>query len=477
MKLSQQAALVLQGTASVYCKKVDFLWGLLNKMIDMLHSKKGGDADGTEEGGEGGGGRRRRRCVDMTAEFEDLEAVVAKNIDLKGDNETLEERQALLNFIQVTPRQLIEKGETTGSIRVNLYTGVAASKWDLLAAKEDFRLNSQFVSATGCLGEDLTSDGVYVALQPETMRLGEAREEARRLSEVAAKAQELNRMSQEGLDDIPEEQMDDYGDDPVDVHEVSEHIEGQEGPKRLTEDFVSSLLQEAPVENVSPPRLRRTDMLPQPPIIDPWTPLDINTPSTPRPIGKGKTVRLPPSILRKHAEAKGRRAKEVAQLPSIQDFLVAEMTGQMFTLPPGIPPCFYDLAAEESLRRKNIEKEKMKMASSRKDRVGTGRRGGGEEEDYRGGEEDQDPEQGGNSEDLFDSDDVHGGGVDDDVEEVGIETPGINVDDWDELNAHLGGEVGAAIVGAEEDEGQVEVFLNLDVECFLINFGPGGGGL
>ena len=74
---------MLQGTASVYCKKVDFLWGLLNKMIDMLHSKKGGEADGADEGGEGGGGgRRRRRCVDMTAEFEDLVAVVAKNIDL-----------------------------------------------------------------------------------------------------------------------------------------------------------------------------------------------------------------------------------------------------------------------------------------------------------------------------------------------------------------------------------------------------------
>ena len=61
MTFFQQAALVLQGTASVYCKKVDFLWGLLNKMIDMLHSKKGGDADGTEDGAEGGGGRRRRR--------------------------------------------------------------------------------------------------------------------------------------------------------------------------------------------------------------------------------------------------------------------------------------------------------------------------------------------------------------------------------------------------------------------------------
>ena len=255
----------------------------------------------------------------MTAEFEDLEAIVAKNIDLKGDNETLEERQASLNFIQVTPRQLIEKGETTGSIRVNLYTGVAASKWDLLAAKEDFRLNSQFVSATGCLGEDLTSDGVHVALQPETMRLGEAREEARRLSEVAAKAQEENRMSQEGLGDIPEEEMDEYGDygDAVDVHEISEHIEGQEAPKRLTEDFVSSL-QEAPAEKVTPPRLRRTASLPQSPIIDPWTPLDINAPSTPKPIAKGKTVRLPPSILRKHAEEKGRRPQEVPQLPRIQ---------------------------------------------------------------------------------------------------------------------------------------------------------------
>ena len=437
-------------------------------MIDMLHSKKGGDADGTEEGGEGGGagGRRKRRCVDMTAEFEDLEAVVAKNIDLKGDTETLEERQASLNFIQVTPRQLIEKGETTGSIRVNLYTGVAASKWDLLAAKEDFRLNSQFVSATGCLGEDLTSDGVYVALQPETMRLGEAREEARRLSEVATKAQSENAMSQEGLDDIPEEHMDEYG-DAVDVHEISEHIEGQEAPKRITEDFVSSL-QEAPAEKVTPPRLRRTASLPQPPVVDPWTPLDINAPSTPRPIGKGKTVRLPPSILRKHAEAKGRRAKEVPQLPSIQDFLVTEMTSQMFTLPPGIPPCFYDLAAEEALRRKNIEKERMKVATLRRERVGS-RRGVGEEEE-RGGGVDQNLEEGGDSEDLFDSDDVHGGEVDDDVEEVGevIEPPGINVDDWDEVNAHLGGEIGAAVVGTEEDEGGVEVIANyVHVGTFL----------
>merc|ERR1712130_9898 len=96
------------------------------------------------------------------------------------------------------------------------------------------------------------------------------------------------------------------------------------------------------------------------------------------------------------------RPKEVPQLPSIQDFLVTEMTCQMFTLPPGIPPCFYDLAAEEAVRRKNIEKEKMKMASgSRKERIGS-RRGDVELEDVRG-ETDQDLEQGRDSEDIFNS--------------------------------------------------------------------------
>ena len=102
-----QAALVLQGTASVYCKKVDFLWQLLNKTIDMLHSKGGEGEEGAEEGA--GGGRRRRRAVDMSAELEELEAAVTKNLDIKGDEETLEERKAALNFIYVTPRQLIEK--------------------------------------------------------------------------------------------------------------------------------------------------------------------------------------------------------------------------------------------------------------------------------------------------------------------------------------------------------------------------------
>ena len=48
--------------------------------------------------------------------------------------------------------------------QVNLYMGVSAGKPDLLAAKEDFRLNSQYVSVTFSLGEELSSTNRYQKL-------------------------------------------------------------------------------------------------------------------------------------------------------------------------------------------------------------------------------------------------------------------------------------------------------------------------
>ena len=56
-------------------------------MIDLLHSKKGGEEgeEGGEEGGGGGARARKRRNVDLTAELTELEAIVAKNVDIKVD--------------------------------------------------------------------------------------------------------------------------------------------------------------------------------------------------------------------------------------------------------------------------------------------------------------------------------------------------------------------------------------------------------
>jgi len=162
-----EAALLLQGTASVYSKKVEFLWQMVMQTLDMLRSKKGEDG---EEGGGGEGGTqtqkgRKKNQLDMTREFELLVADLGKNIDVKNEEESLEDRKNALNFIYITPRQLIEKeGSEQKAVKVNLFMGVQAGKWDLLAGKEDFRINSQYVSVTGGLGEDLTVDNQYLSV-------------------------------------------------------------------------------------------------------------------------------------------------------------------------------------------------------------------------------------------------------------------------------------------------------------------------
>ena len=58
-----------------------------------------------------------------------------------------------------------KEGSEQKAVKVNMFTGVQHSRWNLLAAKEDFRTNnSQYLLQTGFLGEDLNADNVYLSL-------------------------------------------------------------------------------------------------------------------------------------------------------------------------------------------------------------------------------------------------------------------------------------------------------------------------
>jgi len=81
-----QAALVLQGTAAVWSKKVDFLWQMVLKTMEMLQNKKEGDEEGEGEAGGGGGKARGKKTVDLTKEFTLLTLELANNIDVRGDD-------------------------------------------------------------------------------------------------------------------------------------------------------------------------------------------------------------------------------------------------------------------------------------------------------------------------------------------------------------------------------------------------------
>ena len=79
---------MLQGTASVYSKKIEFLWKLVGEMLDMLSNKKTSeDGNGDEAGGSGGPSRGRKRQIDMTREFQYLTTDIGKNINIKTDEE------------------------------------------------------------------------------------------------------------------------------------------------------------------------------------------------------------------------------------------------------------------------------------------------------------------------------------------------------------------------------------------------------
>lgn len=136
-----EAALFLQGTASVYSKKVEFLWQNVLKLLDLLASKKAleeASAEDEDENGEpdGTGKKRSRKSNFDGSKFHLVDIEVAKNTNLKNDDKdstSVHSRKMTLKFIFVTPRQLIEKeGKEQKTTRVNMYLKSTGGKYDLL---------------------------------------------------------------------------------------------------------------------------------------------------------------------------------------------------------------------------------------------------------------------------------------------------------------------------------------------------------
>ena len=90
--------MVLQGSASVYSKKIDFLWMLVEKMTEILRNK----ITENEEIENGlGSVRGRRKKIDMPREFEYLNIDIGKNINMSGEEEmetVMERMKKKLNF-------------------------------------------------------------------------------------------------------------------------------------------------------------------------------------------------------------------------------------------------------------------------------------------------------------------------------------------------------------------------------------------
>ena len=412
---------MLQGTASVYSKKIEFLWKQVSDMLEMLRNKKNDEAGEGEEGAGGpGGSRGRRKNNEMTREFEYLNTDIGKNLNMKtgeDEGEKVKERKDALNFIYITPRQLVEKeGSEQKAVKVNMYTGVQHSKWDLLAAKEDFRINSQYVLLTGYLGEDLNVDNVYLNLVTEET-VGDQTEvevepEPSGHLETTETMGEGNNFPDEAPPD-PEPALDDSV--------VSERAAGQNlsgGERDLLVSPPPPACQ--PVSPASPPPLSPR------PTVDTWQPLDPHQElRTPKPIKVKPTRRLPPS-LRKNKKA------SVSPIMPISEYLNQEMnpTANQMKFMPYVPLSCYDLAAQERERRRVLEREQRK---TRVEERGDLRRQIFDDEEEKEEFDEVDNDGPGDEDD--------GNGFDDNFEDFHLPDP------------HLGGDLGAiAVENVDVDE-------------------------
>uniref|UniRef100_A0A0K2VBG1 Condensin-2 complex subunit H2 n=1 Tax=Lepeophtheirus salmonis TaxID=72036 RepID=A0A0K2VBG1_LEPSM len=157
-----QAGLLIQGTVSVYSRKVEFLWQNVLKMLEFLAQRQSvqdememGDCpSNTEE--VGGSSKRKNKLLKKDSllfhgDFLPLPCNFSPHTLMKDSS--LQNNH--INFIAITPCQLIQKeGKETAPhhTRVNIYS---KSTNETLGPKDDFRVNSQYCSVTGVIGQGI----------------------------------------------------------------------------------------------------------------------------------------------------------------------------------------------------------------------------------------------------------------------------------------------------------------------------------
>ncbi|XP_075227574.1 condensin-2 complex subunit H2-like isoform X2 [Lycorma delicatula] len=149
-----QAALLVQNSAAIYSKKVDFLWTVVLQLLEALSKSKQSESN---DGGEGaaaeGGSNRRKRAHTATISTEDLQPIDAicsdrllniKDKKLNKNNSDKEKRVVLNASIKV---------KTDHNVTCTVYD----SSGEIMGKKDEFKLHWR-VSADGTLHEEFVNN-------------------------------------------------------------------------------------------------------------------------------------------------------------------------------------------------------------------------------------------------------------------------------------------------------------------------------
>ncbi|XP_031572907.1 condensin-2 complex subunit H2-like [Actinia tenebrosa] len=360
-----EAALLIQGSACIYSKKVEYLYTLVYQTLDLIASKKrlqqavsvedrGPDNDVTLGGEE---------------EFLSLDDIQeSKNIDLKDDDYNIKNEAS--QIIPRTPLALIPLGERDRQDMLLSHTG------EVLGSRNDFKMNTCTVHSSGALLLDLgnltLADSSFRRLPTSTPQ-----PTCGILQQETCKDQQDHQPLEEPATDnqfpVPDTNMYNDGDDGYDdgdagggaeemyQQDVCEADQGEQEPSRMELRRRDKQQQ----QQYQPQKLQ---------VQDSWELLDPHNPGKhdEKPFRKGRPFKLPASLMEmsKKDNKKKRKRNETTEkkqvLIPLQEFCTMAFHSHASKFPknPLKAPVYKEfeyLYWVEFRRRQELEKKQKKM--------------------------------------------------------------------------------------------------------------------
>ncbi|KAJ1162453.1 hypothetical protein NDU88_002921 [Pleurodeles waltl] len=311
-----EAALLIQGSACIYSKKVEYLYSLVYQALDFISNKKrdkhpasigvdGQDQDATFA---------NRQEQEEFLTLDDIQDPTKGNVDMKKDN-----KPNVVNVIPLTPMTLVPPEEAEKKNNP-LYS----RKGEVLASRKDFRMNSCTPHKSGAfmlVMTDISPTDFQCPTEPvnKNYNVPEAPTDAAQeengegplaMTPCAEPVQALN-LSMEGVNEdgggeggnfLP---LDEHHELDVEMDPVcEEHIERQ---KAVPEERVYALRDK--------PRAPDRSIIVQE-TLDPWHSLDPFSTTEDKPFKKGKHIVLPRTVEDTPGNKRKRRGPN-----KIQDFM------------------------------------------------------------------------------------------------------------------------------------------------------------
>ncbi|KAH0617238.1 hypothetical protein JD844_029106 [Phrynosoma platyrhinos] len=136
-----EAALLIQGSACIYSKKVEYLYSLVYQALDFISNKKreklpaSVGVDGADSDASAGPAEEKEEFLSLN----DIQDTSRANMDLRDDRQ-----HSVVNIVPLTPMSLVppEEAEKKGN-------PLLSQKGEMLASRRDFRMNTCTPHVTG----------------------------------------------------------------------------------------------------------------------------------------------------------------------------------------------------------------------------------------------------------------------------------------------------------------------------------------